>query len=200
MLRIGLTGGIGCGKSLAAELFAAHGAVVIDADIAARRVVEPGSEALAEIAAAFGPKCISSDGSLDRAVLREQVFSDEPSRRHLEAILHPRIRSWMLAEAEKHRDVPYLIFVVPLLVESGWQALVDRVLVIDCEEGHQYLRVGTRDGLSTAQIGAIIDSQVPRQQRLAAADDICHNDGSTAELEIQVEQLHQHYLKLAATL
>ncbi len=200
MLRIGLTGGIGCGKSLAATLFAERGIAVIDADVAARRVVEPDSPALREISEQFGPEFITTDGTLDRTALRARIFADEAQRKRLEAILHPRIRAWMLAEAEKHLDTPYLIFVVPLLLESGWEPLVDRILVIDCDESQQHVRVSARDGVDAAQVEAIIASQVSRGERLAAADDICRNDGSTAELEAEVERLHRHYLELAAAL
>ncbi|WJW74936.1 dephospho-CoA kinase [Thiohalobacter sp. IOR34] len=196
MLIIGLTGGIGSGKSTAAEQFASLGIPVIDADEIAHRLVEPGNPALDEIAATFGDRFLTGDGRLDRARLRQAVFADPAQRRRLEAILHPRIRRAML-EAARSLDAPYCLFVIPLLIESGWRDLVDRVLVIDCPETLQRQRVRER-GLDEAQIDAILAAQASREQRLAAADDIIRNDGDLQQLKEQVGALHRKYLELVS--
>ena len=197
MLTIGLTGGIGSGKSTVAELFKARGITVVDADVIARQLVEPGRPALQEIVARFGAAILNRDGTLNRAALREQVFSDPGLRTALESILHPLV--WArIAEEIKQSHGPYCIAAIPLLAESRHRHSVDRVLVVDAPESAQVSRTQTRDGLTSEQVQAIIHSQCSREQRLKIADDVIHNDGSLAQLELQVQALHQRYLELSA--
>ncbi|MDL2355441.1 MAG: dephospho-CoA kinase [Pseudomonadota bacterium] len=198
LLQIGLTGGIGCGKSTVADLFAAHGASIIDTDLIAHAMTVAGGPAMAAIGAEFGPAYVDADGALARAAMRALVFSDAGAKRRLEAILHPLIRAAADAEAAAARG-PYLIFVVPLLIESGnWRGRVDRVLAIDCHEAVQIARVMARSGLEEAQVHAIMAAQVTRQQRLAAADDVITNDDGIAALAPQVAVLHALYLAISA--
>ncbi len=197
MLVIGLTGGIGSGKSTAADLFAARGVPVIDADAVARELVEPGMPALTEIESRFGHSVITAEGRLDRAELGRQVFADSSARSDLEAILHPRIRERMQAQLRK-LDAPYCLLVIPLLVETGQRDLVQRVLVVDAPEATQRQRIAQRDARSSAQLDHILAAQADRQTRLSAADDVIHNDGDLAGLEAQVEALHQKYLQMAS--
>ncbi len=198
MLVIGLTGGIGSGKSTVAALFAGLGVPVIDTDRLARELVEPGQPALADIAQQFGSKFIGADGRLNRARLREHVFADTATRHRLEAILHPRIRraveDWL-----RTQTAPYVIVVVPLLLEGKLVELVDRILVVDVPEAIQRSRTMARDGLSETQFNAILHSQIERGKRLAAADDIIDNQGTEQALTAQVNALHQRYLALAST-
>ena len=196
-LRIGLTGGIGSGKSTVAGLFQALRVPVIDADRVARELVEPGEPALAEVIAAFGPEVVQADGRLDRARLRTRVFADPQARARVEAILHPRIRARMAALAEG-LSAPYCILCVPLLVEAGQLDLVDRVLVVDAPEAVQLERVCRRDGGTPALAQVILASQAPRAARLAAADDVIRNDGDLHALRREVTRLHEGYLRLAA--
>ena len=193
MLRIGLTGGIGSGKTAASDHFARLGADVIDTDLLSRELVEPGQPALAEIAAEFGRPMLTADGRLDRAALRDRVFGDPAARTRLEGILHPRIRATMLARAEQSR-APYVVFVIPLLLETGQQALVDRVLLIDVPEELQRSRVAARDGADAAQIDAILRAQTDRKTRLQHADDVICNDGDINKLHTAIEDLHREYL------
>lgn len=191
---IGLTGGIGSGKSTVADLFAHSGAAVIDTDLIARQLVTPGSPALAEIRAAFSDAVLDSAGKLDRAGLRRLVFADDTARRRLEAILHPRIRSDVkhaLAEVQ----APYAVVVIPLLIETGgYRDMLDRVLVVDCPETLQIERVMARNGLSAEDVRAIMATQASRAARLAAADDVIENTGSAETLRSAVAALHQRYL------
>ncbi len=196
MLLIGLTGGIGSGKSTVAELFAGLGAGVVDTDLLARELTEPGTPTLARIAAEFGPEVLNPDGSLDRARLRERVFSDPASRARLEALLHPPIRDLMLERAAGIQ-APYVVLVIPLLFETGQQSLVRRVLAVDCPEPTQVERVRRRSGLPEAEITRIMASQIPRSERLARADDVIDNQGAPRALRPQVERLHRRYLALA---
>lgn len=198
MLRIGLTGGIGSGKTTVANLFAARGAPVIDTDVIARELVQPGQPALAEIAARFGADLLDGNGHLDRARLRDRVFADSGKRQALEAILHPRIQAAMEHRAAQ-MGVPYVLLVIPLLFEAGWQKAVDRILLVDVPVDMQRARVAARDKLAERQIDAILAAQADREQRRAGADDIIDNSGDAAALEQQVEALHQRYLRLAAT-
>ncbi len=197
MLIIGLTGGIGSGKSTVSKLFAALGVPVIDADVVAREVVAPGEPALAEIVQTFGAHILQQDGTLDRGKLREIIFADPEQRRRLETILHPRIRARMRQQAASV-SAPYCIMAIPLLLETGQNAMVHRVLIIDVPQALQVQRACARDGISAAQAQAIIATQVSREERLRRADDILSNDADLAHLEAQVRQLHENYLRLAA--
>jgi dephospho-CoA kinase len=195
-LRIGLTGGIASGKTTVAALFAELGVPVIDTDTIAREVVSPGQPALAEIVETFGTEVLGTGGQLDRSALRRLIFADTARRRQLEAILHPRIRAETLARADACRG-PYHIIVVPLLLETGFASLVDRVLVVDCPESTQRVRLAERDHESAEQIERIIGSQIARDARLQAADDVIDNAGSLTDTRRQVEALHRSYLDLA---
>lgn len=197
MLRIGLTGGIGSGKSTVADLFAGHGVTVIDTDRIARDIVAPGSALLQRIAATFGAEVITPDGSLDRARLRQIIFAEPGRRQQLEALLHPVIREHTLARIAQATGL-YCIVVVPLLLEKGWQSMVDRILVVDSPVELQISRTCRRDGLSPTEVHAILATQFSREERLAAADDVIVNDADRENLVSQVEQLHRSYLELAA--
>ena len=197
MLLIGLTGGIGSGKSYVCEIFRALGVPVIDSDVIARELVEPESKVLKQIASLFGDQVIQQNGSLNRALMRELVFNDENKRKQLEALLHPLIREEMQRQIDTLRSA-YVVLAIPLLLERGWQQLLDRVLVIDCAETQQLQRAVSRDGSSQETIKNIMDSQIRREERLATADDIIDNSGSIESLHSQVEALHHHYLKLAS--
>ena len=199
MLVIGLTGGIGCGKSVVADLFSTKGGSIIDADEIARDLVKPGTKGLAEIARQLGSHLINSDNTLNRRTLRELVFSDPEARSTLEEILHPRIRQHTeeLLDQFRARGDRYCINVVPLLFETNQQSAMDRVLVIDCKEEQQIRRVMSRDQCSKAEARRIISVQIPRQQRLERADDLIVNDGDLAKLATDVQRLHEQYLELA---
>lgn len=199
MLCIGLTGGIGCGKSTAAQMFADLGAGVIDTDQIARRLAAAGQPALAKIREAFGPEYFLPDGNLDRAKLRRLVFSNQAAKTRLEEILHPLIKQEVVAEINASR-APYLLLAVPLLLETGqYASLIRRVLVVDCDDAQQIARAMARSHLSPEEVRAIMASQLPRAERLRQGDDILHNDGDLAGLRVQVERLHQQYLRLAET-
>jgi dephospho-CoA kinase len=195
---IGLTGGIGSGKSAAADLFAERGAAVVDADVIAHELTAPGGAALARIRETFGNEAIAPNGALDRDAMRRRVFADATAKARLEAILHPMIRD----EVERRcaaAQAPYVVLVVPLLIESGgYRKRVQRIAVVDCPEETQVERVIARSGLSRAEALDIIAAQASRAQRLAAADDVIDNGGSRAELRTQVARLHRTYLELAA--
>lgn len=196
-LRIGLTGGIASGKSTVSTRFAELGIPVIDADVAARAVVLPGSAGLAQVAQRFGPGVLSAIGELDRRALRDLIFADPASRQALDALLHPLIRAEMDRQAAAAVG-PYLILVIPLLVEGGRaRDRIDRVLVVDVDEAVQLQRVQARDGGSAEQARAILASQASRAARLSAADDVLLNSGSVAELRHAVDKLHERYLQLA---
>ncbi len=198
MLIIGLTGGIGSGKSTVARHFEALGAPVIDADDIGRELVAPGQPALAAIVERFGADMLDDSGRLDRARLRERVFTHPEQRRALEAILHPRIRAEIQRRiASLSPACGYCILSVPLLIESGWQDLVDRVLVVDAPREAQIQRTVRRDGVTRQQAEAVIASQADRHTRLRAADDVIHNEGDLAALQEQIEALHQRYRQLA---
>lgn len=195
---VGLTGGIGSGKSTIADLFAERGVAIIDTDQIAHQLTAPGGQAIAPIHAAFGAEFITAAGALDRKKMRETVFANPQQKKQLEAILHPLIRQES-EHAARTATALYPMFVVPLLVESGsWKQRVSRVLVIDCPEELQIQRVMQRNGMSETQVRAIMATQVSRSSRLAAADDVLLNDGDTATLPAQVDRLHRHYLTLAA--
>jgi dephospho-CoA kinase len=192
---IGLTGGIGSGKSTVADLFAQYGTPIIDADQIARELVEPGQPALQRIVQTFGEEILNGNGALDRKKLRDVVFSDSKQRKQLEAILHPLIRENMLDRLDS-LNAPYAILVIPLLVDTGNWEMMDRILVVDTEEELQIERVTQRDHVSQEHTETIIDNQVSRQERLAAADDVIENISSIEDLQIQVKRLHEFYLSL----
>jgi dephospho-CoA kinase len=196
---VGLTGGIGSGKSLVADMFAARGASIIDTDIIAHQLTAPNGKAIPAIETQFGNLFITPEGAMDRQKMRAHVFGKPEARKKLEAILHPMIR-----DEARHAGLTatgiYPIFVVPLLVESGnWKARVSRVLVVDCPETLQISRVMQRNRFPEDQVRAIMANQATRAQRLAAADDIILNDSDTAGLIHQVDNLHALYSSLAKT-
>ncbi len=195
MLRVGVTGGIGCGKTTVAGLFAELGVPVIDADQVARDVVRPGEPALAALVAHFGPD-ILVHGQLDRSRLREHVFASETERRWLEQLLHPRVYEAMERQVQS-LDSPYCLLVVPLLLETGRRDFVDRLLVVDCSEATQAERVRARDGMTPAMLERIRAAQMSRQLRVQAADDVLVNEGDLEALRGQVEALHRQYRALA---
>ncbi|WP_323845045.1 dephospho-CoA kinase [Microbulbifer magnicolonia] len=195
MLIIGLTGGIGSGKSAAADCFRALGIDVVDADWAARVVVQPGQPALAQIAQHFGAEVLLENGALDRARLRSLVFDNEAERKWLEGLLHPLIREEILRALEASKSA-YAILESPLLIESGQYKLVDRICVVDLPEELQIERAGARDGSDAEQIRKIMAAQLPREKRLEKADDVLDNSGDLASLRTQVEVLHRQYLQL----
>jgi len=192
---LGLTGGIGSGKSAAAEHFAALGVHMVDADHAARWVVEPGRPALAKIVDRFGDAVLLPDGQLNRAALRERIFASEEERRWLEQLLHPLIGDEIAANLARAEST-YAILVSPLLVESGQRRMTQRVLVVDTPEHLQLERTMRRDKVSEEQVRAILKAQAVREDRLKHADDVLLNDGDLAHLHQQVERLHQFYLGL----
>lgn len=195
-LRIGLTGGIASGKTTVANLFADLGVPIIDTDVVAREVVEPGQPALTEIEERFGATIIDEDGSLDRRALRQIVFADDEARLDLEAILHPRIG----AETRRQADAAggeYQIIVVPLLVGSKLMDFVERVLVVDCDEDTQIERLLARDTETVEQARRILAAQAGREERLSIADDVIDNSGSLRKTRRQVKKLHASYQQLA---
>lgn len=197
MLRIGLTGGIASGKTTVADLFAARGATVLDTDVIAREVVEPGRPALGALVNALGGGILDGAGRLDRAELRRRLFEDAATRRDIEAILHPAI----LAELERQAlraPGPYQVFVIPLLVENRLEKVVDRVLVVDCPEEAQLRRLEARDGESRESALRMLATQATREQRLASAHDVIDNGGPAADLPAQVAALDLKYRGMAA--
>ena len=194
---VGLTGGIGSGKTTVANLFAAQGAGLVDADEISRRLTAQAQPAVAEIARKFGAQFIAADGSLDRARMRNLVFADAAARKDLEAILHPLVRQETTRQIVAS-TAPYVIVVVPLLIESGaYRGRMDRILVVDCVPEIQISRVIERSGLSRNEVLAIIATQASRRQRLNEADDVIHNDDGLEMLSAQVTPLHLRYLGLA---
>ena len=195
---VGLTGGIGSGKSVVAGLFARRGVSVIDTDEIARELTRPGGEAIAAIRSAFGASVIGADGALDRGAMRKLAFGDARARRELEAILHPLIRKESQARRDRSPGA-YVILMVPLLVESGVdRSRYARVLVVDCTEAQQVERAMRRSGLSETEVRAVLAAQATREQRLAQADDVIDNSGAPEALEQQVWNLNEKYLTLAA--
>lgn len=195
---VALTGGIGSGKSTVANAFAALGVPLVDADVIARVVVEPGSPALSAIAQRFGPAVLNADGSLDRAALRARIFSDPEEKAWLNGLLHPLIKRQTEQQLRSAR-APYVLWVVPLLIENNLQQRADRVLVVDVAREVQIARTLSRDGVSREQVENILAAQVPRQRRLACADDIIDNSGRPEEITDRVATLHRRYLALAAS-
>ncbi|MCE9956876.1 dephospho-CoA kinase [Aeromonas rivipollensis] len=198
MYVVAITGGIGSGKTTVANQFAALGIEVVDADLIAREVVEPGTPALAAIASHFGPGILDEQGRLDRRALRERIFSDPAAKSWLNALLHPIIRSEMLRQCAAANS-PYCLLVVPLLVENRLTELADRVLVIDVDEATQIERTCRRDGVSLEQAQAILASQASRSERLAMADDVLDNQSGTTEtIRERILALHETYLAFAS--
>lgn len=195
---VSLTGGIGSGKSTVAKAFAALGVPLVDADVIAREVVEPGSPTLNAIAQRFGPVVLTADGSLDRAALRARIFSDLEEKTWLNDLLHPLIKRQTKQQLRSAR-APYVLWVVPLLIENNLQHRADRVLVVDVEREVQIARTLSRDSVSRKHVENILAAQVPRQRRLACADDIIDNSGRPDELMDRVATLHRRYLALAAS-
>jgi dephospho-CoA kinase len=193
-LVVGLTGGIGCGKSTVAGLFAVHGAGIIDTDEIAHHLTQSGGEAIAAIRAAFGKDYITDEGALNRAKMRGLIFSDAAAKQRLELILHPLILEQAKAQLRQLQSRPYLIAVVPLLAESpAFRQLVQRILVVDCAEDKQIERVTGRSRMTATEVRAIIAQQTPRAERLRLADDVIHNDDGLTNLAGQVAALHERY-------
>lgn len=199
MLLIGLTGGIASGKTLVSDYFKQLGAPVVDADVLAREVVKPGSEGLNALIQYFTTAILTPKGELDRAALRRIVFNNPPDRQFLDKTLHPLIRALSEKRIEEARQAshPYLIYAVPLLLETGQQERFDRIAVVDVPESVQLERLLSRDNSDEAQARAILAAQVDRQSRLQIADDLIDNTGSLEQTRQQVHTLHQHYLSLA---
>ena len=196
MLVIGLTGGIGSGKSTVAKMFVSLGAPVIDMDQIARQVVEPGQPALKQIIHEFGANLLDTDGRLNRRKLRELIFDSVENRRRLEAILHPLIRQETQRQISK-LDAAYCIVVIPLLLEANQRLLVDRILVVDLPEALQITRTMQRDDVSAADVKKILTAQVNRSRRLAAADDVIDNSAGLEQVRIRIAELDQLYRGLA---
>lgn len=197
MFKVGLTGGIGSGKSKVADMLASWGAAVIDTDVIAHELTAPGGAAIEPIRRAFGPDVIADNGALDRGAMRELVFQSPEARRRLEAILHPMIGAETQARARVAEGC-YVVFVVPLLVESGrWVDRVDRVCVVDCDPETQIARVRARSGLTREAIARIMSAQASREERNAAAHDLVNNGGGTSldELEHRVRALHESWCR-----
>ena len=201
MLKIGLTGGIGCGKSTVTKAFADKGIVIVDADQVARDVVAPQTEALSEITRTFGSIVLNEEGSLNRAVLKKQVFADKDKLKQLEDILHPRIRAAIKREIEAseayRKTSPYVIVDIPLLIEKGYTDWFDAIVVVDCLPEQQIERVQQRDGLEAQTIQSIIDQQISRDERLKHATFVLDNSGSKAPLLLALNLLHEHFIRLS---
>jgi len=196
MFIVALTGGIASGKSAVERCFARRGIEICDADRVARDVVAPGTEGLQEVIAVFGGEVLTTEGMLDRRAMRERVFADPDARRRLEQIVHPRVRNAMREAARSMRSA-YGLLVIPLLVESGDYAWVDRVLVVDVPRELQISRLRSRDGITRDLAESMVDAQASREQRLAVADDVIDNSADLDALDAAVELLHQRYLELA---
>jgi dephospho-CoA kinase len=197
---VGLTGGIGCGKSTVAELFAGHGAGIIDTDVIAHHLTQNGGAAIARIRAAFGKDYITNDGTLDRAKMRKLIFSNAAAKQGLERILHPLIFEQAKVQLEQLKTKAYVIIVVPLLPESPeFQKLAQRVLVVDCDENTQVARVIDRNRMSEAEVRVIIAQQSSQAERLRLADDVILNDGNLTNLAKQVTILHERYSKMPSS-
>lgn len=196
---VGLTGGIGSGKSRAAALFAEFGAAIVDTDGISHELTSAKGAAIPAILAAFGGSVIAADGSLNRDAMRARVFGNPGERRHLEDVLHPLIRK-RAREQALNAAAPYVMLVVPLLLETAaYREIIDRVLVVDCPESQQIVRTMARSGLAEDDVRAIMAAQMPRAERLSRADDVIHNDGDLAHLQSQVLNLHRLYLQMGST-
>lgn len=196
--RVGLTGGIGSGKSTVAELFAELGVPIIDTDVISHQLTQAGGAAIASIQQKFGNEYIDSAGALNRDLMRQRVFSDPLAKQNLENIIHPLILSQARSRAEAS-TAPYVMLVVPLLFESSdYRQWLDRTLLVDCTEDTQIRRAVSRSGLSESAVRSIMSQQLTRSQRALLADDAIQNEGDLSALKPQVERLHRHYLNLAA--
>lgn len=196
MFVVGLTGGIGSGKSEVAKLFADMGVPVVDTDVIAHQLTQTGQPALQDIAQAFGKDLIHSDGSLDRPQLRQRIFADPGMRHTLQDILHPRIRELAAQSLGQNPAAPYQVLVVPLLFEAGnYTDLISRSLVVDCDESLQVARAMARSQLSEIEVRAIMAAQLPRRERLALADDVIANDSTLQNLADQVRLKHEKYIE-----
>ncbi|MBY6063867.1 dephospho-CoA kinase [Pseudidiomarina sediminum] len=193
MWVLGVTGGIGSGKTTVTDLFAALGITIVDADVIARHIMDPGGPALNAVIERYGEQALQADGQLNRAWLRERIFQDNDAKAWLNALTHPLIRTQIHRQLEQAAS-PYVILSAPLLVENKLTELCDRVLVVDVPEEVQRQRTIKRDQVSAAQVELIMQSQCSREERLAFADDVINNDVSRDALQQQVEALHQHYL------
>jgi len=195
---VGLTGGIGSGKSTVAELFVGAGAALVDTDAIAHELTAPAGAAMPMLLAAFGPQIADERGALDRAAMRRAVFADPASRKKLEDILHPLIRQ-ISSERCRNATTPYVILAVPLLVESGgYRERCQRIVAVDCPEILQIERVVARNGMTADEVKAIMAAQASRNERLAIADDVVHNDAGLPHLHEQVAKLHSRYLRLSS--
>lgn len=195
MFIVGMTGGIGSGKSEVARLFAELGVPIVDVDAISHQLTAAGQPLLKTIAQHFGNEVLNQDGRLNRAILREKIFESDDDRKALEAILHPAIYAQAIKELEENASAPYQILAIPLLFESErYLNIINRSLVIDCDPEVQIARASQRDGLSRDAIQKIIDVQMPREKRNALADDVILNNGSIAELSVKVGQLHERYI------
>ena len=199
MFKVGLTGGIASGKSTICQLFSQHNIPIIDADIIARKLVEPNKDAFKEIVQLFGKEILQNDGTLNRKQLRQLIFSNKKSKQQLESILHPRIRQQLLQQSEQ-QNANYCILVIPLLVEANMSDLVDHIVVVDIEEEQQLKRLCLRDNISLSDAQSIIKSQSSREERLAIADDVIANNNSTESLSQVINELHKKYCNLAKNL
>ncbi len=197
MLKVGLTGGIGCGKSTAVDAFRVLGATIIDADQIAKDIVNPEQTALFEITKTFGDQILLKNGSLDRAQLKERIFQDPKALKQLEKILHPKIRLEIAKQISELKNQPYVIIDIPLLVEKNYQALFDRIIVVDCLPKQQLDRVNQRDKLSESEIKKIIQKQASRSERNKHASDILDNTGDVDTLLLQINKLHDEFVSLS---
>ena len=199
--NVGLTGGVGSGKSTIASMFANRGAALVDADIVAHQLTSVGGAAIGVLHDSFGAEAIAADGSLDRTYMRARVFSDAVLRSKLERLLHPMIRTAMDQLADRHvaEGAAYVVRVVPLLVEGGnWRRYADRLLLIDCSDASQLARVRARPGIDDVTAGKIIAAQATRAERLAVADDVLFNEAPLDQIDQKVARLHQMYVQCAA--
>lgn len=197
MLKIGLTGGIGCGKTTAVDAFRALGVSIIDADKIAKEIVNPGQQALKEIEQSFGKEIILENGELNRTLLKEKIFSDPKALVQLEGILHPRIRAEIEIQISDHQNKPYIIVDVPLLVEKNYTKMFDRIIVVDCMPEQQLKRVRMRDEMSDTAIKKITQAQASRKERLHFATDILDNTGDVDSLLSQINVLHNELVSLS---
>ena len=195
MLKVGLTGGIGCGKSTAVDAFRVLGVPIVDADKIAKDIVKPGQQALKEIVKTFGDEILLDSGELDRALLKQKIFSDSKTLEKLEVILHPKIRKEIKQQISTFDIEPYVIVDIPLLVEKKYQEMFDRVIVVDCFSHQQIERVNLRDNMTEADIKTIVNTQVKRKERLAFATDILDNTDDVDTLRAQIKNLHKKFLQ-----